>query len=53
MSVTFKVCANSPDAELPECDTRSTSVNPGVVTSQRSVFTEVWYFNKYPGLVRP
>src|SRR5580704_2093989 len=31
MSVTFSVCPNSPLAELPECETKSTSVKPGLL----------------------
>ena len=44
---------NSPALELPECATRSTSVNPGVRTSQLSVWTAIWCFSSKPGLVRP
>src|SRR5437660_12491695 len=45
--------ANSPSPEFPECETRSISVKPGAFTSQLSVFTGMWCFNKAPGWVRP
>jgi hypothetical protein len=53
MSVTFRVCPNSPAPELPECETRSISVNPGQRTSQLSVLIAIWCFSSKPGLVRP
>ena len=34
MSVTFSEWANSPSARWPACATRSSSVKPGLVTSQ-------------------
>ncbi len=39
MSVTFSECANSPSPRPPAWATRSVSVKPGVLTSQRSVLT--------------
>ena len=43
---------NSPSAEVPEWETRSTSVKPGRITAQWSVLTGIWCFRRAPGLVR-
>ena len=40
---------NSPEAELPECETRSVSVKPGVFTSQESVLMGMWMFEQSAG----
>jgi len=40
-------------AELPEWDTKSTSVKPGVVTSQCSVRMGMWLLSNLPGLGAP
>ena len=38
MSVRFRVCANSPSPELPECETRSTSLKPVI---------QCWYIQAF------
>src|SRR5919106_5040187 len=53
MSVTLSEWMNSPFSELPEWETRSVSVKPGVLTSQESVLMGMWCLSKVPGLVRP